>query len=308
MLNVELYKKMYLCRRAEQEIQKYYSEDEMKTPMHMSMGEEAIVAGVVQNLKPDDQVFGTYRSHALYLMKTGNIDDFFAEMYGKDTALLKGKGGSMHMCNPFYGFMGTSAIVAGIIPAAIGAAWANKQKRNGKIVAVFFGDGAIDEGDFWESLNIACLMKLPILFVCEDNNLAVHTSAKMRHGYKSIAKIVKQFDCNVFESDTGNARVIYKIVHKAIRKMADNEMPCFFHFNYFRYLEHVGINEDFKDGYRPAPDNLWEDPLILQKLSLSDNRAQKIENEINLKVSSSIEKAKIASFADFAKTYVGVFS
>ena len=139
-LNLELYKKLYLIRRAEERIRQHYMEDEMKTPMHMSMGEEAIAVGVCHALKAEDQVFGSYRSHAIYLAKTQNTDDFFAEMYGKDTALLKGKGGSMHMCAPDSGFMGTSAIVASIIPVAVGAAFANKQKGNGKLVAVFFGD------------------------------------------------------------------------------------------------------------------------------------------------------------------------
>ncbi len=170
MLNLDLYKKLYLARRAEKKIREHYMEDEMKTPMHMSMGEEAIAVGVCHALKAEDQVFATYRSHAIYLAKTQKIDDFFAEMYGKDTALLKGKGGSMHMCAPESGFMGTSAIVASIIPVAVGVAFANKQMGNDKLATVFFGDGATDEGAFWESLNVACLMKLPILFVCEDND------------------------------------------------------------------------------------------------------------------------------------------
>ncbi len=144
MLNFDLYKKLYLARRAEEKIREHYMEDEMKTPMHMSMGEEAIAVGICHALKAEDQVFATYRSHAIYLAKTQKIDDFFAEMYGKDTALLKGKGGSMHMCAPESGFMGTSAIVASIIPVAVGVAFANKQMGNGKLATVFFGDGATD--------------------------------------------------------------------------------------------------------------------------------------------------------------------
>jgi len=169
-LNIELYKTMYLIRKTEEKIQEHYHEDEMKTPMHMSMGEEAIAVGVCHALKAKDQIFGTYRSHAIYLAKTQNINDFFAEMYGKDTALLKGKGGSMHMCNPDGGFMGSSGIVASAIPVAVGAAFANKTVKNEKYVAVFFGDGAANEGVFWESLNVACLMKLPIIFVCADKD------------------------------------------------------------------------------------------------------------------------------------------
>ena len=137
-LNLELYKKLYLIRKCEEKIIAHYHEDEMKTPMHMSMGAEAIAAGICQALKRKDQVFGTYRSHAVYLSKTQDIYNFFAEMYGRETSLLKGKGGSMHLCAVGHGFMGTSAIVASAIPVAVGAAFANKRSKNDKIVAVFF--------------------------------------------------------------------------------------------------------------------------------------------------------------------------
>jgi len=151
--HLELYKKMCLIRKAEEAIIKNYPSDEMKTPMHMSMGEEAIVVGVCQSLGPKSQTFGTYRSHALYLATSQDTDGFFAEMYGKKTGVVKGKGGSMHLSYPEKGLMATSAVVASTIPAAVGSAYANKYLKNGKIVGIFFGDGAVDEGVFWESLN-----------------------------------------------------------------------------------------------------------------------------------------------------------
>jgi TPP-dependent pyruvate/acetoin dehydrogenase alpha subunit len=267
-LNLELYKKLYLVRRSEEKIIERYPEDEMKTPMHMSMGEEAIAVGVYYALNKEDQVFGTYRSHAIYLAKTEKIDDFFAEMYGKDTALLKGKGGSMHMCAPDFGFMGTSAIVASIIPVAVGAAFANKQKRTDRLTVVFLGDGALDEGAFWESLNVACLMKLPIIFVCEDNGLAVHTSTSKRQGYSSITDIVSNFNCNVFKENTTDTEVIYELTLEAIKSIKTTQMPCFMHLRYYRYLEHVGINEDFDIGYRSRKEfEEWyeKDPVKLQR-------------------------------------------
>jgi TPP-dependent pyruvate/acetoin dehydrogenase alpha subunit len=271
MLSLELYKKLYLIRRAEEKIREHYMENEMKTPMHMSMGEEAIAVGVCHALKTEDQVFGTYRSHAIYLAKTQNVEDFFAEMYGKDTALLKGKGGSMHMCAPEAGFMGTSAIVASIIPVAVGAAFANKRKGNGKLVAVFFGDGALDEGDFWESLNVACLMKLPILFVCEDNGFAVHTPTSKRQGYASITDIVSRFNCNVLREKTTDVEIIYGLTLKAIESIKTTQMPCFIHLRYYRYLEHVGVNEDFDADYRSREEfEEWYkvDPVNLQRKRL----------------------------------------
>jgi pyruvate dehydrogenase E1 component alpha subunit len=315
-LNLELYKKLYLARRAEEKIREHYTEDEMKTPMHMSMGEEAIAVGVCHALKAEDQVFSTYRSHAIYLAKTQKIDDFFAEMYGKATALLKGKGGSMHMCAPKSGFMGTSAIVASIIPVAVGAAFANKRKDNGKLVAVFFGDGALDEGAFWESLNVACLMKLPVLFVCEDNGLAVHTSTSKRHGYASITDIVSKFNCNVLKESTTDAEVIYELTHKAINLIKTTQMPCFMRLRYYRYLEHVGINEDFDAGYRSRDEfEEWyqKDPVNLQREKLLQQGVEeeeiiKFEREIDNQVENSVRLAKEAPFSEASEAYKGVFA
>ena len=316
-LNLELYRKLYLARRAEEKIREHYGENEMKTPMHMSMGEEAIAVGVCHALKAEDQVFGTYRSHAIYLAKTLNTDDFFAEMYGKDIALLKGKGGSMHMCAPDHGFMGTSAIVASAIPVAVGASFANRQRGNGKLVAVFFGDGAVDEGAFWESLNVACLMKLPIMLVCEDNGLAVHTPVSKRRGYASITNIVAQFNCNVLEENTTDAEVIYKLTHKAIDLIKTTGMPCFMHLGYYRYLEHVGTNEDFDAGYRSRDEfEEWykRDPVKLQRekllhrYSIKEDEVTRIEKEIDSQIEKSVILAKQAPFAECSELYRGVFA
>jgi TPP-dependent pyruvate/acetoin dehydrogenase alpha subunit len=315
-LNVELYKKLYLIRRSEEQIIRYYHEDEMKTPMHMSMGGEAIAVGVCHTLKATDQVFGFYRSHAIYLAKTQDTDDFFAEMYAKDTARLKGKGGSMHLCAPDAGFMGTSAIVSSVIPVAAGAAFANHQLNNGKIVVVFLGDGAIDEGAFWETLNVACLMKLPLIFVCEDNGLAVHTTASQRHGYRSIADIVGTFDCQVFRHESTDVQVIYELACEAVKSLKATKMPSFLHLKYYRYLEHVGINQDFDAGYRSKEEfDEWYkvDPILLQskklaRLGLTEDEIQDIETKINRRIDESITRAKAARFAEKEELYYGVFA
>jgi TPP-dependent pyruvate/acetoin dehydrogenase alpha subunit len=311
---LELYRKLYLIRRAEEKIREHYNEDEMKTPMHMSMGEEAIAVGVCHALQPDDQVFGTYRSHAIFLAKTLKIEDFFAELYGKDTALLKGKGGSMHMFAPEAGFMGTSAIVASSIPIAIGAAFALKKKSGNNISVAFFGDGAIDEGNFWESLNIACLMKLPVLFVCEDNGFAIHTPTSQRHGYKSITEIVSRFDCSVFSGDSTDAEVIYNLTRRAIRQIKRKQMPCFMHLKYYRYLEHVGINEDYDAGYRSKEEyETWlkRDPVNLQREKLlkqgfSEEDITTLEKEIYQTIENSVKLAKTAPFAEAGEIHKGV--
>jgi pyruvate dehydrogenase E1 component alpha subunit len=172
-LNKTLYKKIYLLRRAEEGIRAHYHENDMKTPMHMSLGEEAVAVGVCHAIGDEGQAFSSYRSHAIFLAKTSDTDAFFAELYAKETSALKGRCGSMHLASPKHGFLGASAIVASQIPVAVGVAFGNKILKNGKIVATFFGDGAVEEGVFWESLNASCLKKLPVFFVYEDNEFAI---------------------------------------------------------------------------------------------------------------------------------------
>ncbi len=315
-INVSLFRMMYLIRKAEESIQKYYPEDEMKTPMHMSMGEEALVAGVVNALKPDDQVLGTYRSHALYLAKTGETDQFFAEMYGKITGMAQGKSGSMHLSAPEKGLLCCSAIVASSIPIAMGAAFANKYLKNRKRVAVFFGDGATDEGVFWETLNFACLQKLPILFVCEDNGFAVHTPRIQRQGFTSLSEVIAKFDCNVFEEKSTDPEVILGTAERALAAMGENGRPSFVRLHYYRYLEHVGVNEDFGSGYRPREEYLqWlqVDPICLQRkklaaLGMSEQGILNIEQTIDQQIAGSIDFAKQSKFVGVDDLYRGVFT
>lgn len=314
-LNAALYRKLYLIRAAEDSIRKNYRTDAMKTPMHMSTGEEAICAGVCQALEPSDQVLGTYRSHGLYLAKTGETDLFFAEMYGKATGMAKGKGGSMHLTSAADGLICTSAIVATTIPVAIGAAFANKCQKSRRLVVVFFGDGAIDEGAFWESLNSACVMKLPVLFVCEDNGYAVHSPAAERHGYDSIAEIVSKFHCNVYRHDSTDAEAIHGVAQEAANASRSGDSPSFLHVRYYRALEHVGVNEDFNQGYRPRSEyKPWEnlDPVITARAKLSTWLAEAqiaaIEESIDKQIAVSVQKAIDAPFPPGAALYEDVLT
>jgi pyruvate dehydrogenase E1 component alpha subunit len=279
----------------------------------MSMGSEAIAAGVCHALSRGDQIIGTYRSHGIYLAKAQETDKFLAEMYGKVTGTSKGKAGSMHLISPETGLICTSAIVGTIIPVAVGAAFANGRAGNGKVVAVFFGDGAIDEGVFWESLNASCLMKVPVLFICEDNGFAVHNPAPQRHGYRSVAEIVRQFNCNVFESDSTDAEIIYSLTKDALSLMKENSLPCFLHLKYYRYLEHVGVFEDFAAGYRSRDEfEKWfkADPVRLQREKLlrmvHEDEVVALEEEINEQAENGKRRAQAAPFAEARVAYEDV--
>jgi len=313
-LGLELYSKLYTARRSEQRIMEDYSQDEMKTPMHMSMGQEAIPAAVCQALNPDDQIYVTYRSHAAFLSKTNDIERFFAELFGKETGTAQGKAGSMHIADHTKGHMCSSAIVASCVPVAVGASFVHKQRKSGRIACVFFGDGAVDEGVVWESLNVACAMQLPTLFVCEDNNLAVHTASHVRQGYKSLGDVLRGFDCSVFESDSTDVEVLYQTATEAIAAIRTTGRPSFLHLKCYRYLEHVGINEDFDAGYRSREEfEEWHkrDSLDTQRKRLVDaglkDAVELLEAEINERIDRSIQKARGAAFPKIEALYQGVF-
>ncbi len=303
---IALYKKVYLIRTAEEAIIQYYSEDEMKTPMHMSMGEEALVVGVCHALTDKDQVLGTYRSHALFLAKTQDVNMFFAEMYGKTSGSADGKSGSMHLSKPSKGMILSSAIVGSSISTAVGVALANKMQKNNKITAVFFGDGAVDAGTFWESLNFACLSKLPILFVLEDNGIAVHTDQSLRYGYNQIETLIEQYQCDLYQSDSTNVYDIYNLTVQAIEKMRATQRPVFMKLKYYRYLEHVGVNFDFHDNYRDEQEYkrwLERDPVVSKREFILNNnilpieKLEAIETSIRNKINDGVVLAKSSPFS-----------
>lgn len=314
-LSLHLYNQMYLIRRAEEFIIQHYPDDEMKTPMHMSMGQEAVAVGVCHALGADGQVFSTYRSHALFLAMTGDSERFFGELYGKATGTARGKAGSMHLASPDHGLMTSSAIVGSNIPLAVGAAFANKQQANGKISCAYFGDGALGEGVFWESLNAACVMRLPVLFVCEDNGLSIDTKPQVRQGFKNIADVVGQFDASVFQDDSTDVEVLSSLANKAIEVIKEHERPSFLHLKCYRYLSHVGTEEDFQLGYRSRDEYeewLERDPLLLQRNRLlskgwTESTLAGEESKISARLEECLRRAQAAPFPNDEELYSGVF-
>ena len=233
---------------SEEKIIKHYHEDNMKTPMHMSMGDENCVSGVVESFKGESFFFGYYRTHSMYLSLSNNTYKFFAELHGRATGSNAGVAGSMHMSSIDDNFISSSAIVSSTIPLSLGAALSCVQIKNNKYSVVFFGDGAMEEGVFHEAMNMSSLMKLPVVFVCLDNGLAVDLEPNARQGFKSIKRIVESYDCKYFHSTNAAATDIYKISEKAKAFIIKNQKPVFIHLEYYRYLQHIGINNDFEEN------------------------------------------------------------
>jgi len=188
----KLFKNAYRIRLIEQEIIKMYPSDLIQSPVHLSIGQEAVAVGLSACLEPDDWVFINYRGHAFYLARGGPLPEFFAELMGRSTGICKGKGGSMHLACPQNGIIGASAVVASTIPHAVGSALASSIRGESRVFVANFGDGATEQGVFHESLNFASLKNLCVLFLCEDNGLAVHSKVSERQAYQ-LGKLAKAY-------------------------------------------------------------------------------------------------------------------
>lgn len=315
-ITLQLFRSLFLARRSEEYIVKHYPENRMRTPMHMSMGQEFVPVGVCQALEGKADVFASYRSHAAFLAQTHDTDRFFSELYGRTSGTGEGKGGSMHLAAPDKGHMLSSGVVATQIPVAVGAAFANLQLGTGRMAVAFFGDGAVDAGVFWESINSAALFRLPVLFVCEDNGFAVDTPREARQTVRSLAEAVKPFGCDSYEDDTGDVESVYSLTRVAAEKARAERRPAFLNIKCSRYLEHVGIGEDWNWGYRDktAHDREWlqRDAVLVQRRRLreqgvGEDEIVAIEKEIDLSVRLSVERAGLAPIPGPERLHAGVF-
>tara|TARA_B100000780_G_C21122697_1_gene454924 strand:- start:854 stop:1780 length:927 start_codon:yes stop_codon:yes gene_type:complete len=295
MENSQIYKDLFYqamrIRLVEEKIIELYPSDLIQSPVHLSIGQEAVAVGVCANLNLDDWVFINYRGHAFYLAKGGPMPEFFAELMGKKNGQSKGKAGSMHLASPKQGIMGASAVVGSTISHAVGAALISKIKNENRIFVTTFGDGALEQGVFNESLNFASLHKVPVLFLCEDNNLAVHSPKSERQSF-SLKSLVGSYGIPFYEIEEGYD--FLKVQQKskiAIDDVRNSNRPVFLKISTARYKEHVGPGEDFSAGYRNESDiNKWKalDPIITDK-KLFKEFLEKINNEIEVAIKFGIE-------------------
>jgi len=274
----------------EEKIIELYPTDQIQSPVHLSIGQEAVAVGVCAQLRPTDWVFINYRGHAFYLAKGGPLPEFFAELMGRLGGLSKGKAGSMHLADPEHGVIGASAVVASTISHAVGAALASKIKGEANRVFVAnFGDGAMEQGVFYESLNFASLHQVPILFLCEDNGLAVHTSINVRQAF-NLEKLLESFHIPYFELEEGyDPDKVQEAAKQAIDIVRNEQVPVFLKIKTVRYREHVGPGEDFQAGYRSEElINTWKakDPLLKVTDEIDNYR-----NQITVEIEAALRFA-----------------
>jgi TPP-dependent pyruvate/acetoin dehydrogenase alpha subunit len=306
-----LYRSLYRIRRVEEEIARVYPSDMIKSPIHLSIGQEAVAVGVCLTLQPDDVIFGTYRGHAQYLAKGGDLKKMVAELYGKVTGCSKGKGGSMHLADVQHGVMGTSAVVGTTIPNAVGYAYALKYLRKGNIVVSFFGDGAVDEGVFYESLNFASLKQLPILFVCENNRYAIHSAQLARQPLDNITDRARVFGIAAKRIENNDVIEIYESAKAAVQAIRDQQTgPVFLECMTYRWREHVGPNSDYQLGYRKREEaEPWikGDQLGRLASALSVEQRQQIAMKVEEEIRQAFEHGANSPFPEMSELYTDVF-
>ena len=295
----KLFESMLRIRLVEESIANKYSEQKMRCPTHLSIGQEAIAVGVCANLTSQDQVLSTHRAHAHYLAKGGCLNSMMAEIYGKASGCSKGMGGSMHLIDTSVGFMGSTAIVGNTIPVAVGLALEKKLTRKKSIACVFFGDGATEEGAFYESVNFAIIHSLPILFICENNLYSVYSGLEVRQPVdRKIYKMVRAMGISAQHGNGNDVEEVARKVKHAKTMILKSGGPQFLEFDTYRWREHCGPNFDNNIGYREESEFLkWKkkDPL---NNFYSENSQKYIDRKIDT-ISQEIDDAH--QFADDSK-------
>lgn len=276
MNTLSLQTEVLRIRMVEEAIAARYSEQKMRCPVHLSIGQEAVAVGVCAQLKPTDYAVSGHRAHAHYLAKGGDLKKMIAEIYGKKTGCCGGRGGSMHLIDLQAGFLGSTPIVGGSIPIGVGAAFGSVLKGEERIVAIFFGEGATEEGVFAESLNFAALKKLPVLFVCENNLYSVYSPLEVRQPKeRSIPLLAEAHGIFALKGDGNCLEEVTLLAEKGVEHIRRGRGPCLLEFATYRFREHCGPDID---PYQPGDEvHYWQkrDPL----LGVS-KRCPEIEQEI----------------------------
>lgn len=264
---INLYKKSLLIRTVEETIAEKYSEQEMRCPIHLSIGQEASATGVCLSLTNKDIMFSSHRSHAHYIAKNCNLKEMICELYGKANGCIGGRGGSMHLQDKKKNFFASIPIVSSALGPAVGVALNLKRKKSKNICVVYIGDGSVEEGIFHEAMNFISLNKLPLLIVCENNLYSVYTNIKERQIDDNFVRFAKAFKINSLRIDGNDAYKIFKISKKIINNMRNNRLPFFLQLDTYRWREHCGPNYDNNIGYRSENEfKKWKKKCPIKKL------------------------------------------
>lgn len=311
----EVYRTMLRIRMFEERLAELIEQGEVKTPCHLYIGQEAIAAGACACLQKSDYVWGGHRSHGHYIAKGGDLRSLMAEIYGKSTGCSRGRGGSMHLFAADVGILGTVPLVGATIPLAVGAALASKMRADGLVSISFFGDGATEEGHFHESLNLAALYKLPVLFICENNFYSSHMSLPDRRAADNIVESASNHAMPSSRIDGNDAILVYREASEAVARARSGEGPTLLECRTYRWRGHVGPSWDMDVDVK-RKDELTEwlprDPVSRMRFELSNRGVgsepmQELENEVRVEIVDAVDFARQSPFPERYRLRDSVF-
>jgi len=314
---LETYRRMQRIRQFEEAGTKLYKEGKIPGAYHASIGQEAAIVGACMALRDDDYMTGTHRSHGHPIGKGAKLDALMAELMGKVTGICKGRGGSMHLADGGVGILGESAIVGGGIPLAAGAAMSAQVRGTDQVSLSFFGDGASNQGTFHETLNMAALWKLPVIFFCENNGYAITTSVTMSHGQPDIAKRAAGYGMPGVSVDGQDVTAVYEVTRSAVERARRGDGPTLIEARTYRFDEHqVGLNTN-RDPYRPPAEVQHHienrDPLVIYRAKMLQNgftqeEIRAVEAEVAASVAHSIDFGECSPLPEAADVFQNMYA
>jgi len=299
-LFVHMYRMMRRIRRFEEVVGDLVAAGEAKCPCHLYIGQEAIAVGVCTALEPEDTIWGNHRSHGHYLAKGGDMHAMMAEILGRQSGCAGGRGGSMHLVAKEVGILGTVPIVAGTIPLAVGAALAYKLQRKPHVAVAFFGDGATEEGHFFESVNLAALYRLPVMFVLENNLYASHMHLSGRRPLDNLDQIGGLFGIPGIRLDGNDVVAVYRAAVEAAGRARRGQGPSLLECRTYRWRGHVGHRWDEDVGVKRRDElQEWLERCPLARLrrslvegGVSEGLLNALDEEVEKEVESALDFAR----------------
>ncbi|MEI9811415.1 MAG: thiamine pyrophosphate-dependent dehydrogenase E1 component subunit alpha [Acidobacteriota bacterium] len=295
---LDRWREMQRIRRAEEAIAEMIELGEVRCPCHLCIGQEAVAAGVCAALGREDTIWGGHRSHGHFLAKGGVVEELFAEILGKVTGCSEGRGGSMHLVAEEIGILGTVPIVAGTVPLAAGAALAAKMRGNSNVAVAFFGDGTFEEGHVHETLNLAALYQLPLIFVCENNLYSSHLHLTERRLLDNLAEAGEFHGVPGLRVDGNDVRAVFDAASAAIRRARVGGGPSLLECRTFRWRGHVGASSDLDVGvHRRGEVQEWleRDPIARAEKYLEGIDLAAERHTIEAEIQEAIDAARRAS-------------
>ena len=313
----EAYRRMFRIRRFEEEGTRLYTAGRIPGAYHASIGQEATIVGACMALRSDDAMTGTHRSHGHPIGKGADLKALMAELMGKQTGICKGRGGSMHLADNSVGIIGESAIVGGGIPLATGVGLSAKVRGTDHVCLCFFGDGAVNQGTFHESLNMGSLWKLPVIYLCENNGYAITTSLISSHGQPDIAKRAESYGMVGVAVDGQDVDAVYEVTQEAVVRARSGRGPTLIEAKTYRFDEHqVGLivpGQPYRSTEEVAKYKAIQDPIVLFRQQLlingfDDAEIEAWENEASAAVSEAIRFAEESPYPDPSTLYDYLYS